>query len=99
MQDIIMNYVVMTTLIIIAACQIKQAFFPVIYPYESEESGVEIPKDIYNIDEDDPLYRAVIESYERAKTFKYPGAFVEQIIDDSMEPGVEIITEKDEQEV
>ena len=98
MLDYILQCVTVAMLIVIATCQIKQAFFPVIYPdYESNISGVEVPKDA-EITEDDPMYKMVVEAYERSKQFKPAGAFLQQIIDDKGDTGVEIITDRDEQE-
>lgn len=98
MINIILQCVVVAAMIIVAICQIKQAFFPIIYQdYDVEQAGVEIPKD-NGIDVDDPTIKAIINACERAKTYEYPGTFIEQVINDSGETGVEIITEQQEVE-
>ena len=98
MLDWILECITVAMLVVIAACQIKQAFFPVIYPdYESNVTGVEVPQDT-EMSDDDPMYKMVVEAYEKSRQYQTPGAFVQKIIDTPDDTGVEIITDKDEQE-
>lgn len=99
MQNTIRDFVIIAASIVVAICQIKQAYFPVMYPSNDEYApGIEVPNDVEEIDENSPLFKAVVDAYERAKQFKPAGAFLQQIIDDTDGTGVEIITDKEEME-
>jgi hypothetical protein len=90
----ILNFILIISVVVIAVCQIKQAWFPVLYPsYDSEEAGVEIAE-TDSIDEGNPLYKAIIEAYESSKAAIQPSEFIQYEIDPNA--GVEIITDRDE---
>ena len=93
----VINIIIAVALIVIAACQVKQAFYPIIFPsYEDNVVGVEVPKDM-EYDTSSPVFKMVMDAYEKQNTMKTPTAFVQNIIDD-FDAGVEIITDKEENE-
>lgn len=92
----IFNIVLIAVLIVIAICQVKQAFFPILYtPFEEVDPGVEAPKDT-EIDENNPLFKMIMEGYAKANTFQRPSAYVQTVIEDNDNTGVEVITDKEE---
>ena len=96
MLSFVLECVITVMLVVIATCQIKQAYFPVVYPdYESNIAGVEVPKDA-DISENDPMYKMVADAYERSRQFAHPSAFLQKTIDEPGDTGVEIITDKEE---
>jgi hypothetical protein len=98
MLEIVLNIITLIALIVIAVCQIKQAFFPIIYPdLDSYKPGVEVPKDT-EVDESNPLYEMIMNAYDKANTLQTPSAFIQKIIDEPEDTGVEIITDKEEAE-
>lgn len=97
-EELVIGIVCAIALIIIASCQIKQAWFPVIYP-NAEDAGIEEPQEALNIDENSPLYKAVMSAYERKNKFARPTEFIEQIITEPGDSGVEVITDREELEL
>ena len=97
MIELMLHGLTVITLIIIAICQLKQAFNPVSYlDYNVEEAGVEVPIEA-EISKDSPVYKMMVEAYQKANSFSRPTEYVQQMIED--DTGVEFITEKEESEL
>ena len=98
MLETVLKIITVCALVIIAICQVKQAFFPeIITAFDDEKTGIEIPKDT-ETNEGSPVYNWIMESYARAKTAQQPSEFIQKIIEESGDTGVEIITDKEEKE-
>ena len=90
-QEII-TIIIALALIAIAVCNIRVTFFEKIN-IDNLPTGVEY-MDTPEPDENSPLFRSMLEAYNKAQTVRPPHEYIQTIIDDS--EGVEVITDEDE---